>query len=320
MVLPTAGGPTVSVIRMDLDAAGQLLAAGTIAANGCDRHRIGFGIEMGEAQALLGRVVAPRAGLVLRQTAIGLRRDADELRWRRNHLLSHGIAMPGASFVIGTVPKRRPHPVGPFGDGPFSLALAGLGPSAKELAALDHLATIELHTFLKYRTAAQAAASPFDWSASGAFVWEACSGPVPDAAEDACLRHDFIYRNWRRLRDDFAIDPDAGDELKDFADARLGDEVHAAVMRDLNTWLGWQNVFTWGLPVIPILWAESVEPAVDHLGDDAWNGPYDREDIATDYYGGIEPPDVGPDPAATEELRTWLCPPELCSVDGWVRS
>jgi hypothetical protein len=303
---------------MDLDAAGQLLAAGAIAADSCDRHRAGLGIEVDEAHVLLGRVVVPRAELVLRQAAIGLRRDADELRWRLDHLRSHGVAIPGASFVIGTVPKRRPHPVGSFADGPFSTALAGRGPSARELAALDHLATVDLHTFLKYRVAAQAAGSPFDWSASGAFVWEACSGPVPDVGEDACLRHDFIYRNWRRLRDDFAVDPSAGDELKEFADARLGDEVHAAVMRDMNTWFGWQNVFTWGLPVIPILWAESVEPAVEHLGDDAWNGPYDHDEIATGYYGGVEPPDVALDPVATEDLRTWLCPPELCAVEGSV--
>ncbi len=301
---------------MDLDAAARLLAVSAGAADACDRHRIGLRVDVGRAQALLHRAVAPRAVLVLQQTAIGVRRDADELRWRRDHLLRHSIALPGTPFVVGAVPKRRPHPAGPFGDGPFSTALGGLGPSARELAALDHLATVDLHRFLKYRIAAESAGSPFDWSASGAFVWEACSGPVPDAGEDACLRHDFIYRNWRRLRDDFHIDPGAGDELKDFADARLGDEVHAAVLRDLSTWFGWQNVFTWGLPVIPILWAESVEPAVSHLGDDAWNGSYDRREVAADYYGDVEPPDDPLDPEATEDLRTWLCPPELCSLAG----
>lgn len=298
-----------NLVRMDLSAAERLTIAIARSADAIDLHRAIVTPLLDETAVLLGRPPASTSTIRMSRVAAELRLDANELTWRRDHLRRTGARFPGLPFVVGPMPHRRPHLDGPFADGPFSRSLGGLGPPPTELVALDQLALADLHQFLRARAAAESVESPFDWSAGGAFVWGACSGPVPSSGEDACVRHDFIYRNWRRLRDEFVIDPSAGDDLKAWADDRLGDEVHAGVQSDWRT-------FVSPLLVVPsFVWAEAIEPAVNQFGDDAWNAPAESvpAPFSGDYYGDVRPDSVVDPSELDSEVSGWICPGDLCA-------
>jgi len=303
---------------MNLGGVDRLLAAAQRSAEALEQNRSHLAPLLDDAADLLVRGHPSRVPASLAGIADMLHTDADELRWRRQYLSTHAPPIPWTPLRFGSMPRRRPHLDGDFGDGPFSMALAGLGPSAAELRALDQLATTELELFLALRHAAEGLGSPFDWSAGGALWFGACSGPVPAAGEDSCIRHDFIYRNWRRLRDDYAIDLDAGDKLKAWADAQLGDEVHDSVRHDWRTYLNPVNLTSGGIPVLPFLWAEVVEPAVENFGDGAWHDPAQPLPVpySGEYYGDTLPSSSQGNPLVTDAVSPWLCPDGACTAEG----
>lgn len=137
------------------------------------------------------------------------------------------------------------------------------------LVDLDDLATMALDEFLEARASAELDRPLFDWTADG------CSGPIPGRAEDACLRHDFLYRNGRMLRDQWGLDVNYASDLKEFADATFGDELD-----DPYPW--------WELQANGALrsWLDLAEVAVEVFGDvgEPWNPP--RQGA---FYGSMTP-------------------------------
>ena len=135
------------------------------------------------------------------------------------------------------------------------------------LLELDGFVVAPLPSFLDSRTTAEAQHPTYDWTADG------CSGPIPDPSENTCLRHDFMYRNGRMVRDQWGTGQGFADDVKGAADDRFGDEVF-----DAYSW--WQlDTFTW-------LWLEGAEVAVSNFGsvDAPWSPPAEG-----DFYGGITP-------------------------------
>lgn len=122
------------------------------------------------------------------------------------------------------------------------------------LLLLDDLFTAETADFVD--RAAAASDERLDWSTDG------CSGPVPAVAADACLRHDFVYRNARMLRDQWGIDAAFAQQLKETADRRFGADME-------------QLAASGDAPIGTGPWTWVAEAAVTHLGDvDArWEPP-----------------------------------------------
>ncbi len=89
------------------------------------------------------------------------------------------------------------------------------------LLDLDAFATMPLDEFLVARGRGPVTRPHLDWTADG------CSGPIPASAADACLRHDFLYRNARMIRDQWALPPPFAEQVKSVADDRFGDELWA---------------------------------------------------------------------------------------------
>lgn len=122
------------------------------------------------------------------------------------------------------------------------------------LVLLDDLFAAETADFVG--RAAAASEDRLDWSTDG------CSGPVPAVAEDACLRHDFVYRNARMLRDQWGIDAAFAEQLKEAADRRFGSDME-------------QLAASGDAPIGTGPWTWVAEAAVTHFGDiDArWEPP-----------------------------------------------
>lgn len=137
------------------------------------------------------------------------------------------------------------------------------------LRDLDALAGMPLDDFLAARAEALSTRPDYDWTTDG------CSGPVPDRAQDACLRHDFLYRNARMLRDQWGLTPEFAGALKRYADDRFGSELD-----DPYPW--------WDLGTNPglLVWFVSAEVAVSFLGDVSapWQPPPPHR-----FYGALPP-------------------------------
>ncbi len=148
-------------------------------------------------------------------------------------------------------------------DGPFLAAALErnllLTPRRVEiLVDLDALATMSLDEFLVARGRAGEDRPFYDWSADG------CSGPIPERAQDTCLRHDFLYRNSRMIRRQWGAAESFALQIKDDADSRFGNEL-------------WET-YSWWEPVLdPALaaWLVSAEVAVTTVGsvDAPWTPP-----------------------------------------------
>lgn len=123
---------------------------------------------------------------------------------------------------------------------------------------LDGLATMPLHEFLHARAHAMADRPALDWTADG------CSGPIPPGGQQTCLRHDFLYRNARMLRDQWGLADGFANDIKAVADKRFGDELHDSYSR-------------LDLVLDPLLfsWLEVAELAVRQFGDvsEPWSPP-----------------------------------------------
>ncbi len=248
-------------MRMNLEGAAHLASTFVDLGNRCHTHRSQVAHPLHGADALLGTFSTGSILAGMLKTAAFLGEVGVELLARISTYEQH-----------------------PFGD-----ALASSDVPPHELAALDDLATAPLEEFLASRATAERSHSPFDWSASGVGPWGACSGPVPSVATTACLRHDFIYRNWRRLRDRYNITDGVGHELKTWADNQLGDATADAVEKSGGSPIELLSVGPVGLWV----WKELVEPAVRTFGGNSWRAEYQPPDD-DDYYGGVAPHDRPP--------------------------
>ena len=171
-------------------------------------------------------------------------------------------------------PRRWRHDEAVGSDRPFLRAALDRGAllTPERLAIvddLDDLAAMPLDDFLQARMAAQTDRPFLDWTADG------CSGPIPHAAREACLRHDFLYRNGRMLRDQWGLPEAFALDIKNVADDRFG-----AALYDAYSW--------WELTLDPLLipWLEAAELAVRQFGDvsEPWHPP--REGA---FFGSAEP-------------------------------
>lgn len=134
---------------------------------------------------------------------------------------------------------------------------------------LDDLATMPLDEFLQARATARTERPHLDWTADG------CSGPIPPAARHACLRHDFLYRNARMLRDQWGMPAEFALDIKDRADDRFGRELY-------DPYSAWEL----GLDPLLVTWLEAAALAVSRFGDvsEPWQPPPDGA-----FYGSAEP-------------------------------
>jgi hypothetical protein len=147
---------------------------------------------------------------------------------------------------------------GPFIDAAVATA-ASLSPGhVAILGRLDELAAMPLTGFIAARVQAQVNDPLLDWTSDG------CSGPIPPGATDTCLRHDFLYRNARMLRDQWGLDPAFTRSVKQFADDNFGKELE-------DSYDEWIKVFAPPLQV----WIDAAEVVVTVVGDvsEAWNPP-----------------------------------------------
>jgi hypothetical protein len=257
----------VPTMRMNLWGAAQLASTFVGLGDRCHNHRSQVAHLLDGADALLGTFSTVPILASILESATFLGEVGVELLARLSTYEQH-----------------------PFGD-----ALMSSNVPLKELAALDDLATAPLEEFLASRVTAERSHSPFDWSASGLGPWGACNGPVPSVAITACLRHDFIYRNWRRLRDRYNIADDAGSGLKNWADNQLGDATADAVERNGGSPIELLSVGPVGLWV----WKELVEPVVKTFGVSSWNAEY-QAPAPGRYYG-----DIAPDNRQTRHGNQW---------------
>ncbi len=120
---------------------------------------------------------------------------------------------------------RRPR--GPFADaalGTDSLLTTDLD---EVLVELDDIATMPLARFAEVHSDPDRRSPLFDWSSDG------CSGPIPPGATAACLRHDFLYRNARLLRDQWGLGEGFALAVKAAADRAFVVELTASYPAEL---------------------------------------------------------------------------------------
>ncbi|MFV2039101.1 MAG: hypothetical protein ACC660_02540 [Acidimicrobiales bacterium] len=153
---------------------------------------------------------------------------------------------------------RAPEPTHPFLGAALEYNVLLTPGRVAILEDLDALATMPLADFVSARANGPSARPAFDWTSNG------CSGPVPERGRDACLRHDFLYRNARMIRDQWGTARGLAVNIKHIADNAFGDELRASY-----PW--WERAASPGLT----LWIEGAEAAVTLLGDvgPAWNPP-----------------------------------------------
>ncbi len=160
--------------------------------------------------------------------------------------------------------------------GPFTAAARGSGATLSHahlgvLDRLDELALMPLDAFIEARARAHVNDPWFDWTSDG------CSGPIPPGAAETCLRHDFLYRNSRLLRDQWGLDPVFARKVKQYADDAFG--------RELD-----DSYAEWIKAVAPPLrvWIDAAELAVTVVGDvgQRWNPPREGR-----FYGSETPHD-----------------------------
>jgi hypothetical protein len=136
------------------------------------------------------------------------------------------------------------------------------------LKELDALVGEPMDDFLEARAAAATETPSYDWTADG------CSGPIPSQAASACLRHDFIYRNGRMLRDQWGLSQAFAEHVKATADNYFGREL-------------WDS-FSWHeRDAVIIGWVWAAEAAVSSFGSVAgiWNPPREGG-----FWGDTPPP------------------------------
>ena len=222
------------------------------------RYRAGY---------LRWRVEAVRMAAELRQIETNL--TPPHAGWARVAEVRWASALPylAARSEAGSQPLQ-------FTAGPFASAAVRAGSVLAPmhftvLERLDALATMPLADFLSARGSARSDDPWFDWTSDG------CSGPIPPGAGDVCLRHDFLYRNARMIRDQWALAPEFAVAVKAYADAAFGREL-------ADSYDGWVRA---AAPPLQ-LWIDAAEIAVIVAGQvsEPWNPPPTGE-----FYGSEDP-------------------------------